>query len=359
MALKNRTVTMHHVAKAAGVSISTVSLALNNSPKITLAKRQLVSRIAKKLGYRPDPRIIELMKHLRTPAQNRTHATIAVLIPEIPHEKLPDYPRLVQMLSGIKGVGNSMGFNIDIFHLAAPNMTLSRIRQILIARNIKGIVVAPFISGVAELDFDFTGFSASTIGYSIVKPRLNRACPDYQQMMDELLTNVSLYGYKRPGLAMSYLEGGVGHKLFKSSFLYHQSKLPPQDRIPILPSADITPTQLQTWIHRYQPDVIISSGVGYHILTSLGYHIPRDIGFASIDVSDTPDKINISGADHRHQLVGEEAMKIVLSSLSMNITGIPNYPKTVLADSHQHMGTTLTPQTPAAKKHFSRKKEVL
>jgi LacI family transcriptional regulator len=46
-------VTLHSIAQAANVSVSTASRALNNSPLISLETRKLVARIADELGYRP------------------------------------------------------------------------------------------------------------------------------------------------------------------------------------------------------------------------------------------------------------------------------------------------------------------
>lgn len=47
-------VTIRDIAKAAGVSTSTASRALNNNPHISTATIQKVQKIAKQLGYRPD-----------------------------------------------------------------------------------------------------------------------------------------------------------------------------------------------------------------------------------------------------------------------------------------------------------------
>ncbi len=53
------------IAAEAGLSPSTVSLALRNSPKIPAATKRRIQKIAKRLGYRPDGKLTELMSHLR------------------------------------------------------------------------------------------------------------------------------------------------------------------------------------------------------------------------------------------------------------------------------------------------------
>lgn len=49
-----RKVTIREVAKLAGTSVSTVSLALRDSPKVTSETRNRIKKIAKKLGYSPN-----------------------------------------------------------------------------------------------------------------------------------------------------------------------------------------------------------------------------------------------------------------------------------------------------------------
>ena len=60
---------MRDIAKEAGVSVSAVSLALRNSPKVSKKRRDEITKIAERMGYVKDGRISELMEHLRT---NRT-----------------------------------------------------------------------------------------------------------------------------------------------------------------------------------------------------------------------------------------------------------------------------------------------
>ncbi|MFO1447202.1 MAG: hypothetical protein U1F61_03400 [Opitutaceae bacterium] len=84
--------------------------------------------------------------------------------------------------------------------------------------------------------------------------------------------------------------------------------------------------------------------------------MPQDVAFASIDVSENPR--DAAGADHRYNLVGREAVKQVLTLLNLNLTGIPENPKTVLVDSHQREGFTLPDKSLAPARHKRRPKSV-
>ena len=75
MALKQKAPTMRDVAKAAAVSVQTVSAIVNNKPGITQATRDRVLAVVEQLGYRP----YAVARSLRT----RQTRTIALILPDI------------------------------------------------------------------------------------------------------------------------------------------------------------------------------------------------------------------------------------------------------------------------------------
>lgn len=52
--MKSSRVTIHDLAKAAGVSVSTVSKALNDNGRMAEATRERIKRIAREIGFRPN-----------------------------------------------------------------------------------------------------------------------------------------------------------------------------------------------------------------------------------------------------------------------------------------------------------------
>lgn len=59
--MKNVTVTRKEIAEKAGVSVSVVSRALNNSGYVEKTKKESIIKIAEELGYRPNPIAVSLM----------------------------------------------------------------------------------------------------------------------------------------------------------------------------------------------------------------------------------------------------------------------------------------------------------
>ena len=90
--------TIQDVAKAAGVSVATVSRVINNSTSVSVETKELVLDAVKRLDYRPNL----LGRNLRR-AETRL---ILVLLPNISN---PFYSRLVK---GIEDVGHVNGYNV-------------------------------------------------------------------------------------------------------------------------------------------------------------------------------------------------------------------------------------------------------
>ncbi len=332
-------VSMRDLAREVGVSVSAVSLALRNSPKVSKRRREEIQQAAERIGYVKDGRVAELMEHMRTFRSKERMSTIAVIISDIHKSELKSYPRMVSLTRGVEAEAKKNGYGVDFMYLKDLGVSLKRLRDILVARGIKGVVVMPFQTGVGKFEMDISGFCVSTPGYSIITPTINRACPDYLQMMDELLERVCRLGYKRVGFIMTYASGGIGHKLYSSSFLFYSTLIDESLRIPILRRRDVGVVGIQKWMDKYKPDVVVSSGMVYRILENLGYRMPESMGFASLELSE--DHEHASGVDHRHDLVGSEALKLTFSDINLNHSGVPENPKVVLVDSHFREGNTL------------------
>ena len=92
--------TIIDIAKELNISASTVSRALNNHPDINENTKLLVNKIAKKIGYVPNPIALGLRK-------NRT-STIGVIVPEIKHDFFSS------AISGIEEIAYHSGFTIIV-----------------------------------------------------------------------------------------------------------------------------------------------------------------------------------------------------------------------------------------------------
>lgn len=93
-------VTIKHIAKELGVSISTVSRALSNNPLVKQETREAIQKLAKEMNYHPNFTALSLR-------QGKTR-TIGLLIPQVVHEFF------AQVIRGIEDVAYNQGYNVLI-----------------------------------------------------------------------------------------------------------------------------------------------------------------------------------------------------------------------------------------------------
>ncbi len=96
----NGPATIKDIAKALGISASTVSRALKDHPDISRETKEAVNELAKKMHYKPNAVALSL-KHSKT-------NTIGVIIPQIVHYFFSS------VISGIEDVAYDAGYNVMI-----------------------------------------------------------------------------------------------------------------------------------------------------------------------------------------------------------------------------------------------------
>lgn len=121
-------VTIKDIARELGISPSTVSKALKNHPDISETTRTLVSELARKLKYNPNPIALSL--------RSSRSKIIGLIIPEIIHHFFSS------VISGIEDVAYDAGYNVMIYQsnesynrevMACEALVSSRVEGILIA----------------------------------------------------------------------------------------------------------------------------------------------------------------------------------------------------------------------------------
>lgn len=98
-------VTMKHVAEECGVSLSTVSLVLSNSPRIGEATRKQVMETCERLGYQPNTHAQSLA--LRAPSR-----TVSVVLPDLEDVFTDLYIGLI--LNGIYACAEERGYQVSV-----------------------------------------------------------------------------------------------------------------------------------------------------------------------------------------------------------------------------------------------------
>jgi LacI family transcriptional regulator len=209
------TITMQQVADAVGLSRSAVSLALRNHPSIPPATRARVAEAARRLDYRPNPLVAALMsQHLRLRPRRR-RPTLAYVTSHPKDDPWRNYPAFVQMYDGVIRRAAELGYRVEEFALARLQSNPARLIEILRARGINGILLAPLPGSLRILDLDITDFVAVGLGMSVSTPVIPRVTADLFQVGHLAARRCADLGYRRIGFAASAeMSSRLEHRMF-------------------------------------------------------------------------------------------------------------------------------------------------
>ncbi|RRJ95037.1 LacI family transcriptional regulator [Opitutaceae bacterium TAV4] len=339
-------ITMAIVAAQAGVSRMTVSRAFRNDPSIPLSTRDRIRHIAEKLGYRPDPQISQFMARVRVSHQVGAE-TIAWLTAHPNADGWKNNSACVAFHEGICAHAAEIGYRIEEFWLAEPGMTGRRMSDILRARGIRGVLVAPLYEIRHRLDLRWEHFAAATCGgYTLTQPHLHRACCHYLHAVRNAFGALARLGYERIGVAFSEeVSNRLADEWLAQAFL-EQSRLPESRRVPPFLSANWRNCcpRFMDWYFKHRPDAILSFEHVLDWLPAHGIRIPEDCAFALIAIP----MQGVAHIDEQRREVGAAALDLVIEQLNMNRFGPPPVPKIVQVECKWVDGPTAPPRHPAS-----------
>jgi LacI family transcriptional regulator len=137
--MKFEAVTIKDIAKALGLSTSTVSRALRDSYEISPETKKLVLEYAEKLNYRPNPIALSL--------KERRSRSIGVIVCEIANSFFS------QVINGIESIAHDNGYNVIIAQSRESFDRELMNLQYLTSRSIDGLIVS-----VSTETNDFSNF---------------------------------------------------------------------------------------------------------------------------------------------------------------------------------------------------------
>jgi len=344
---------MRQLASLAGVSRTTVSLALRNHPSIPASTRVRIQTIARQNGYRNDPLMTTLMNELRKSRMKRFVEKIAYLTSWNTENEWRKSPNDVHFYNGAVKRATELGYELEAIWARQPGVSKARLSKILYTRGIRGVIIAPLLRPVGHFTMNWNHLAASTISYTIFKPDLHRCSHSHFSGMMMTLRNLKHKGYNRMGLAYLFDSDQRVHHAWQAAYLHHYYNSATDRRLePFLISRwDIR--EFKQWLEANKPDVVISNNqepLAY--LKKLGYRVPQDIGYANLDIVPGMDE---SGIDQLPDDVGAVAVDLVARQLQNNEFGLPTHALTVQVDGVWRNGTTTVQQASARSKRAKKK----
>lgn len=126
--MKFEAVTIKDIARALGLSTSTVSRALRDSYEISLETKKLVLEYAQKINYHPNPIALSL--------KERRSRSIGVIVCEIANSYFS------QIINGIESIAYSKGYNVIIGQSRESEEREMLNLQYLTSRSIDGLIIS-------------------------------------------------------------------------------------------------------------------------------------------------------------------------------------------------------------------------
>lgn len=311
---ENQTVppTMKDVAKLAGVARSTVSLALRNDPSIPPATRSRIFAAAKQVGYRTNPLVSALMTALHSRRTSDRHTVLAYVTSDPEFAPWRSYQMFIEMHAGARQRAIDLGYRLEEFSLSAPGMTPARYAQMLKARGILGLLIAPLPHDQREITLDLTGFTVVGIDMSVAAPKIERVSNDHFQSAMLAVEHCRRLGYRRIGYIISQELSVRLENRWLAALQFATQCGPARDRVqPLMPplTEDI-PGAIPAWYAKEKPDVVIMSELNPHGR----YALPRKVGLVSLSLEE-PSFGRVAGIFQDNRRMGSVAIEHLVARL--------------------------------------------
>lgn len=335
-------ITQETIAQSVGVSRATVSLALAEDPQIPEKTRQLIKKVAKELGYKPNTHASALAS-LQNSEKTLFQEEIAILLGFPDDHPLNDhYPEYNQFITGIEEECQSNNYSFEIYWYYDPKLSGQGLFNTLKSRNVRGLILVAMSE--QEIKFNLSEFTcvhlyASSHRKVIKKATFPVVTVDEHFTFQELLDECYLRGYKRMGLQSGQLaKRRLDNLLIAALHSFCQAR-----NLPAIPPLDTDKTGLEDierWLNKNQPDLIIEyryTPLLLKQLKQLNYEIPKDIGICTIR-SSTPD---VSGHYVSFIEIGRQGAKLLIHQLKLNLIGRPKIQYKQCIQTKWHEGKTL------------------
>lgn len=345
------------IAKALGITQAAVSMALRNHPRISAEMCNKVSAVAKQLKYRPNIYVNTLMTSVRAGRKPGDYGAVGLLIEDRSMAAWHSIEPRKVFYQGVIKKAAEIGFHVEPFFLHEPKLNIKRIDQILQARGIVGLILAPPYHGNRSLDLQWSRYAAIGVGFGWEEQELNRVIYDSLQNYITAFNRLRQLGYRRIGAVLGItLTQGPRHGIKSyTGYLDCQDRIPRQERIPAFiretppPNTAISESsehslviQFKKWLQKWRPDVLITM-VGYEKkwLDLLTLKVPDDIGLACLA---KPTDVMYAGIDDYSEAIGATAVELVAAQIYRNEFGPPSIPKTTMLEGRWVDGATLRSQ---------------
>lgn len=334
------------IARALGLSQSTVSIALKGDTRVAKKTREAIKKKAEELGYVPDPNLFALSLYRSQSKSEKIVAGMAWVTNYSTEDGWKQSEMNRAYRKGASERAHQLGYQLYDFWLGDPEVSPQRFRQILLARGIRGLIFSPQESFHTEVDFDFSDFAAVALGYTLWKPSLHLVSNHQLRSVRLAYRRLQDLGYKKIGFAMSSMVDSRVAGSFSGGFLSMNPSLEGEGFVAPFMYEKFSFEGFASWYEKWLPDVILASGDCSAEISEWarekGLRLGKDFAFAELNLM--KDDGSMAGVSQRSELIGKAAASKVDSLLSHFEYGVPETPLRTLVESVWVDGATAPPK---------------
>lgn len=320
---------MRTIAEAVGVATSTVSKALRDDPTIPATRREEIRKVAKQLGYQPNPLVTNLMAQLHVRRRRNDPFHLAWIdLWENPAEA-SGLQLLKPLFHGARKRARELGYGLEVYRPTKDGISPDRLHRILGSRGQYGLIVPPVPESAMHYHINLEGMAGVTVGTSLRQPLIHRVAPNLFQGSQLACTKLREQGHRRIGMVLSEQLHQRVEKTWIAALLAEQQHWPRTDRLPPLLLKNWDKSRFEAWYTRHQPDVIL---LGEPQVDTWVTQIPSAlaVGPRRIWLLVEGHRHKTQGIDYRGDEMGAAAVEMVVGQIHRNERGDPRIPNTLL-----------------------------
>lgn len=313
---------MKALAAEAGVSQSTVSLALRDDPRLRPETRSRIQALARKRGYRPDPVLSALVAYRSRTRAPGDYGKIGILHDWDQLDRLPLSFR--QQIDGMSERAETLGYQTELFRVHPAEDRSLRLSRMLFSRGIRGIILASL--RMPALLMDWKHFSAVVVGEYFSRPQLNHVGNHHASVLTTTYQELRKLGYRRIGFCNSIVSEERKHHLYLGAYLkcLYLDGIEPSRSPPFLydSAGDWSPLP---WLDQYGFDAVMSlvPSVFMEKLNGSVYTVPDRLGVAGYAIPLDAHPAPIAGCALDYHRIGAAAVDLLQTMLHRSQRGVP------------------------------------
>lgn len=311
--------TLRSLARSLGLSRTTVSDALRGNSRVNPETMCRVQAAARAAGYDRNPLRGAVMSLLRKSRRHLGCGELALVEMTKPGAAQARPGFNDALIRGIRDRARAFGFQAELFAVEPDPFQLADLEAVLRTRGIQGLLLLPS----SELP-DYSGLQWERYAAVSLDPfaaGLHVLSPDHHRSMAQLLRELAVRGYRRPGLLVETFPNPQSCP-WEAAFLGQRCLVPGLEAVPPLRSPRPDRVRFVQWFRKCRPDVVLTPSADVRPwLEAHGAQIPQTHGLVCLDHQSAP--AGWTALDLQATELGARATEIVITHLLHGDLGLP------------------------------------